>query len=139
MAGDIAKRLERTIREEDERNRDLLRAAHESARGGEQAFAPVREAAKELREALAGVANIHVAVGSDSVWITLADREVRFWFDAESGKFAGEEGAHSWYDGEPQAQRYVWDTAEACIESLIRVCARYARMARAIRTSLGTK
>jgi len=75
------------------------------------------------------VPSIEVIVNPKSVWITLEDRELRIGYNLGSHRFVGEEAAHSWYNGEAYSDRYEWDTAEARIESLIRLCAKYVRMA----------
>jgi hypothetical protein len=49
-----------------------------------------------------------------------------------SRKFIGEEIGHSWYDGESYTYRYDWDNATECVEAMIRLCAKYIRMAQAI-------
>ena len=135
MPSDIRERLENVIRAEDEKNRNRLRASHESARGVEEKFEPVRQAAEELREQLQSLPSIEFTIKPDSVWLTLADRDLRFGYSIDSQKFVGEEAAHSWYDGELYADHYEWDTTEACIDAIIRFCAKYVRMARAIRVA----
>jgi hypothetical protein len=138
MPSDIKDRLEKAIQEQDEQIRTRLRMSRERARSAEQEFAPVRRAAEEIREQLQSVPDIEFTVNPDSVWITLADRDLTFAYDVASRNFVGEESAHSWYDGERYADSYKWDTSEACVDAMIRLCARYARyarMARAIRAS----
>lgn len=132
MTGYIGDRLERAIRDEDEKSLGRLRASHQSARGAEEKFKPVRQAAEELGEQLLPLPSIALMVNSDNVWLTLADRELKFSYDIHSHNFVGEEGAHSWHDGEPYADRYEWATANDCIDAMIRLCAKYVRMARAI-------
>lgn len=137
MSDSIRERLEEAIGEEDRRTRSRLEESHERARGAEQAFAPVRQAVEEVREQLEALPSIEFAINPDSVWITLADRELTVSYDPHTGRFIGEERAHAWYDGEPYAEIYEWDGAEACIDAVIRLCARYVRMVRAI-TAAGT-
>ena len=131
MTSDIKDRLEEAIRDEEERILSRVRASHESAHGAEEEFEPVRQAAEEIREELRSLPDIEFSINPDNVWITLADRDLKLSYSIESRNFVGEEGAHSWYDGEPYAEGYEWDTADACIEALIRLCARYVRKARA--------
>lgn len=138
MSNDIGTRLQQAIRAEEESAAEQLRALHESDRVAEQQFEPVMQAAEDLRQELAPVPSIEVAVNPDSVWITLADRELRFSYDLGSQRFVGEESAHSWHDGETYFDRREWDTADACIEAMIRLCAKYVRMARAISRPAGT-
>ena len=44
-------------------------------------------------------------------------------------------GDISVYDGELYAESYRWNSAETCVAAMIRLCARYARMARNIGTA----
>ena len=76
-----------------------------------------------------------VAITPDSVWITLADRSLHFTCSSETESFTGEESGYSWYDREFYAERYRWDTAEDCVEAMIRLCARYVHMARAVKAA----
>jgi hypothetical protein len=69
------------------------------------------------------------------VWITLFDREIRLNYDSTSGKFFAEESGHGWYDGETYVDVHSWNTAEECIDAMIRFSAAYARMARAIQSA----
>ena len=132
MPSDIRNRFEQAIRDEDEKSLGRLRASHESTRLAEEQFAPVRQAAEELREQVLPIPSIKFTVNPDSAWIALADRDLRFTYDADSLTFTCEEGAHSWHDGESYSDRYEWDDADACIDAMIRLCAKYVRMARAI-------
>lgn len=132
MPSDIRNRFEQAIRDEDEKSLGRLRASRESTRLTEERFVPVRQAAEELREQIQPAPSIEFTVNPDSVWIALGDRDLRFTYDADLLKFTCEEGAHSWYDGEPYSDRYEWDDADACIDAMIRLCAKYVRMARAI-------
>lgn len=132
MPKDIGTRLRQAIQEEEARASKRLQSLDESARLAEQKFEPVKQAAVDLQHELAAVPGIEVTVNPDSVWVTLADRELRFSYNSGSQRFIGEEAVHSWYDGEAYSDLYEWDRAEACIESLIRLCAKYVRMARAI-------
>ena len=138
MSEDISTRLEQAIRDEEHRASERVRVRHEGARAAEEKFEPVRQAAEELCQELASAPNIKVTVNPDSVWITLADRELSLWYKQSSERFAGEESAHSWYDGEACKFSYEWESAEDCIGSLIRLCARYVLMDRAIRASAPT-
>lgn len=128
----IRERLEAAIRKAEESRLDRLRAAHERTARAERAFDPVRRAAEEIREHLQSVHSIGFTITPMSVCITLVDRELWFSYDEDSRKFIGEESAHSWYDGERYAQRYEWNSAEECIDAMIRLCAQYVRMAREI-------
>ncbi len=132
MPGDIRDRLEEAIRVENERRWNRIRDSHESDREAEKQFRPVRLAAEELREELQSLPSIEFSISPHGVWITLGDRDLRFGYNVRTRHFVGEEAAHSWYDGEAYADRYEWDTAEACIDAMIRLCAKYVRMARAI-------
>lgn len=133
MVSTVRDRLEQAIREEDARRLDRLKSVRQTARGAEERFEPIRQAAEEIREQLQPLAGIEFTISPDSVWITLADRELSFGYDPAAQRFIGEETAHSWYDGEPYTATYQWATSESCIEAMIRLCARYARMANAIR------
>ena len=128
----IKKRLAAAIKAADKMNRDTLRLARERNAEGVGAFDPVRKAAEELCEELKTIPGIDFTINPESVCITLVDRELWFSYDDEGKEFFGEESAHSWYDGERYATRFAWPDAEACIEAMVRSCAQYFRMARAI-------
>ena len=137
MPSSIGSRLQQAIRDEEKRASEELQGLHERDRDAEKQFRPVMQAAEELQRELASVPAIDVAVNPDSLWITLADQELRFSYDSRAHRFVGEESGHSWRDGETYAERYEWDSADACIEAMIRLCARYVRMARAISRAAG--
>lgn len=132
MNSGIRQRLKEAIREEQERSLQRLRKSREGDDDANREFEPVRQAAEEIREELQHLPSIEFTINPSSVWITLADRNLWFSYDRQEGRFVGEESAHSWHDGELYAESYNWDTAETCIAALIRLCARYARMARNI-------
>jgi len=132
MTDDIRSRLEQAIREEDESSARRLRASHDRALPVEEKLEPVKQAAEELREQLSPMSSIEITINPDGVWISLLDRELRFSYDGESRTFVGEEGLRSWYDGEAYSYSYEWQTTEDCIDAMIRLCARYIRMARAL-------
>lgn len=134
MAGTIRDKLREAILAEDERVFRMRTETHEKLRAAEDRFRPVSQAAEEIREELAGVPSLEFTVNPTSVWITLFDREIRLNYDAESGRFYGEESGHSWYDGETYVDLHSWNTAEECIDAMIRFSATYARMARAIQS-----
>lgn len=134
MAGNIRDRLREAILAEDDKVFKSRREAHEAVHAAEDRFRPVTQAAEEIREELASLPSLEFAINPTSVWITLFDREVRLNYDAASGKFFAEESGHSWYDGEPYVETHSWNTAEECIEALIRFSAAYARMARVIQS-----
>ena len=136
MTGNVRDRLREAILAEDDRVFRSRRDTHEKLRAAEDSFRPVCQAAEEIREELAAVPSLQFAINPTSVWITLFDREIRLNYDAASGKFFGEESGHSWYDGETYVDVHSWNTAEECIDAMIRFSATYARMARAIQ-SLG--
>jgi hypothetical protein len=128
----VKERLAAAISEADAQSQSRLRTDREGSAEAAAAFKPVREAASELRDELRSIADINFAINPDSVCITLIDRELWFGYDTGSQHFAGEESAHSWYGGERYATQFAWADAEACIEAMIRSCAQYFRMARAV-------
>ena len=132
MSSDIRRRLREAIREADERSVRDRRDRREVSADSARAFAPVRLAAEQVREELKSAPSINFTINPDSVGVSLVDRELWISYDPGSARFIGEESAHSWYDGERYAERYEWASADGCTESLIRLCAEYARMARAI-------
>jgi hypothetical protein len=132
MAGDIRDRLREAILAEDDKVFKSRREAHEAVHAAEDRFRPVAQAAEDIREELASVPSLEFAIIPTSVWITLFDREIRLNYDAASGRFFAEESGHSWYDGETYVEAHSWNTAEECIEAMIRFSATYARMARTI-------
>jgi hypothetical protein len=131
MIGDIATRLQLAIQEE-EKKAARRHTARADAGTTEQTFQPVMQAAEELQRALQSTPSIKLTINPDSVWLSLADRELKVTYDPASHRFVGDESAHAWFDGEPYSDRHKWQTADACIEALIRLCARYVRMAQAI-------
>ena len=137
MVSTVKDRLEQAIREEDTGRLDRLKSVRQTARGAEERFEPIRQAAEEIREQLQPLGGIEFTISPDSVWITLADRELSFGYDPAAQRFIGEETAHSWYDGERYAERYEWANAEECIDAMIKLCAQFVRMARAISTATG--
>ena len=132
MTSDIRDRLQKAIREADERSRSHLKAAREATAEAELAMRPVRHAAEEMKQELQSEPSIEFTINPDSVCISLVDREFWFGFDDQSQKFTGEESAHSWYDGERYAESYEWANGEECVDAIIKLCAQYVRMARAI-------
>lgn len=135
MPSDISEKLEQAIQVEEERTMTRLKASHESDRSAEEKFRPVRLAAEEIRERLQSAPSIEFTIQPASVWISLADRDLAVTYDIRLDKFIGEESAHSWYDAERYSDRYEWDTAEHCIDAMIRLCAKYVWLARAIRAA----
>jgi hypothetical protein len=132
MASDVRERLRAAIREANENNLATRRASRDVTAEAEIAFRPVRTAAEEIRDELQSTPGIKFTINPESVCASLVDRELWCSYDAEQQRFVGEESAHSWYDGARYAERYEWMSAEECIDAMIRLCAQYARMARAI-------
>ena len=130
MPSSIRERLEKAIREENEKSQRRLEISHEVDRGAELEFEPVRHAAEEIREQLQFMPSIEFTINPGDVWISLADRDLWIGYDRHWRGFVGKESAHSWYDGELYADSYKWETAETCVDAMIRLCARYVRMAR---------
>jgi len=135
MAGNVRDRLREAILAEDDRAFKARKQTHEALRAAEDRFRPVSQAAEEIREELVAVPSLEFTINPTSVWITLFDREVRLNYDAASEKFYGEESGHSWYDGETYIDTHSWNTAEECVDAMIRFSATYARMARAIQSA----
>lgn len=129
---DIKERLAAAMREAAEQIQSRLRADRESSAEAAAAFGPVRDAAIELRDELKSAKDIKFSINPDSVCITFVDRELWFGYDTTSQEFTGEESAHSWYDGERYATKFAWPNVDACIGAMIRLCAQYLRMARAV-------
>lgn len=132
MTKDVKSRLEEAIREADEKSQITFRQVHAVDPEAASAFAPVVEAARELEEYMRSVQGIEFTIAPASVSIRLGDLELWVTYDLRSKKFVGEESAHSWYDSVRYADRYEWSSAEECTDALIRFCAQYYRMARAI-------
>lgn len=114
-----------------------MKAVRETTAEAEAALEPVRQAAEEMREELRSVPSVKFTINPDSVGISLADRELWCTYDAQSQAFVGEESAHSWYDGERYADRHEWATADECIDAMIKLCAEFVRMTRAIGRTAG--
>jgi hypothetical protein len=132
MARNVRERLEQAMRDEDAKRRARLARMRDAEKGAEARLEPVRQAAEEIREQLQTVPGIEFTIGPTDVSISLSDRALSFGYDRATEAFVGEEIAHSWYDGEAYNETYRWPSAEACIDAMIRLCARYARMANAI-------
>lgn len=132
MARDVKNRLEQAIRQADERSQITFRQVHSGDPEVAKAFAPVVEAAQDLEDYMRSIQGIEFTIAPTSVSIRLGDLELWVTCDPRTKKFVGEESAHSWYDGERYADRYEWSSAEECTDALIRFCAQYYRMARAI-------
>lgn len=133
MSASVRERLQRVLAEPRQtRNRPERRAG---AGGGDAArrFEPVARAAEELAAELSGLPEIRFTVAEEEVWIELYDRQLRFGIDGAADGFTAEEIDHSWIDGEMREERRSWPEAEDCIEAMIRYCASYARLARALR------
>ena len=132
MKSNIRERLKQAMQEEDTKHQDRLARMRKAERGTEAHFEPVRQAAEEIREQLQTTPGIQFTIGPTGVSISLSDRVLSFGYDSGKQTFTGEDIAHSWYDGEAYTETYRWRSAEACIDAMIRLCARYARMANAI-------
>jgi hypothetical protein len=132
MGSDVRARLQAAIREAEAKNLADRRASHAVTAEAERAFKPVRQAAEEIRDELQSIPSIRFTINPESVCVALVDRELWCGYDAELQRFIGEESAHSWFDGERYAERYEWTSADECTDAMIRLCAQYARMARAI-------
>lgn len=137
MAGSIRERLREAIHNEENKAFAMRKESHERTRMAEDMFAPVCQAAEDIREELSGVPNIEFTINPTSVWITLFDREIRFTIDADAGKFLTEESGHNWYDGEAYSELRSWDDVDVFIDAMIRFSVAYARMARAIQSADG--
>lgn len=135
MPGDIKSRLEAAIREADEKSRSRFRQAHAVEPEVANAFAPVVEAAQDLEEYMRSTPGLEFTITPGAVSVRLGDLELWLSYDPHTGKYVGEESAHSWYDSERYADRYEWSSAEECTDALIRFCAQYFRMARTINQS----
>ena len=133
--GEVTRRFEQALRAEDERARREHARSSERVPLVEDAFHPIVEAAEEIRERLYTEPSLKFAITPDSVCITLADRSLHFTYSSETESFVGEETGYSWYDRELYAERFRWETAEDCVEAMIRLCARYVHMARAVKAA----
>ena len=98
----------------------------------EAALQPIREAAAELRDELASVHDLKIEIGPDGVWFGLYDKHLWFGYDPELRAFVGDELNNSWMEGGVREESFKWETADACIEAMIRACARYVSLANAI-------
>jgi len=128
----IKDRLEAAILEDAARSQRRTAGPREGERAATREFEPVRHAAEDIRDQLEALPSIKFAINPSDVWISLADRDLWIGYDVSSGSFLGIENSHAWVDGELYSDNYTWDSAEACVEAMIRFCARYVRMARVI-------
>lgn len=95
----------------------------------EAAFQPVAEAAEELRQELSYLPGLSMIVGPHEVRIELHDNSLWFSYSPEKRKFIGSELTSRWMEGGQREEHFEWETAEACIESMIQACARYVSLA----------
>lgn len=128
----IKDKLKQAIEEERSRGRPSRRAAGKAEPGDAEAFAPVRQAAREITAELVELPELRITIDTESVWVELYDKHFCFAFDAASGHFVGDELSYSWLDRELHEETYRWDTVEECIDGLVRACAHYVVLARAI-------
>ncbi len=135
MPSDVKRRLEAAIREADEKSRAGFREARVVSPEITQAFAPVEAAARELEDYIRSIPGVSLMINPDSILLKLGDLELWLSYDPSSKIYVGEESGHSWYDSERFAEHYTWPSAEECTDALIRSCAEYVRMARAISQS----
>jgi len=131
--GSIRERFWRLV--EEERHWRRPSAGVEPAGGPTDAerFAPVREAAHQISAQLTAFPELSITIKPESVGIDLYDRYFWFGIDPKSGRFAAKETSFSWLEGEFREDPSSWDNAAACIDALIRACARYVALADAIR------
>lgn len=98
----------------------------------EAAFLAVADAAEELCEELSDLPGLSIVVGPQQVRIEFYDNCLWFSYSTEKHKFVGNEVTSRWMEGGLREEHFEWDTAEACVESMIQACARYALMAEAM-------
>lgn len=126
----IRDRLRKAI--DEQRRLVSTRRSGPSDAAAEATFAPVRDAASELRTELSHVPDLRLGIAPDSVWIELYDKHLWFGYDATERVFIGIEQDTKWMEGGLREASYRWDTAEACIDAMIQACARYVSLAEAI-------
>lgn len=108
------------------------RAPPRSPRGGGAAAAamePLREAAEQLRGELADVANLHLGIDPDTVWLDMFDKHLWISFDPARNVFIGSRIDSLWIEGGLREEHLEWPTAEACIDALVQACAQSALLA----------
>lgn len=128
----IRERLRKAIEIETAARPAQTRTAREAA--PLPAFAPVREAAHQLRDELKDVHDLRIEVEADGVRIALYDKELWFGYDPEQQAFVGRESNTAWVDGGLREESFKWDTAEACTDAMIRATARYVSLIHAMAT-----
>ncbi len=120
---------------EEERARPRIPMEQRRAeQAAEELFAPVRQAAVELSDALKEFPEIEFAINPDSICVDLFDKQFWFSYDPSRHCFVGDEFGYSWLESELREEQYQWKDAQECIDAMIRVCARYATLAQAIRS-----
>jgi hypothetical protein len=62
------------------------------------------------------------------------DKQFWFAYDSAAGCLVGDELGYSWLESELREERYQWKDAQESIDAMVRVCARYATLAQAIRS-----
>jgi hypothetical protein len=129
----IKEKLKQAIEAERSRGRPPRPPKRTGGRSAEQAFAPVRKAAQEIAAELADLPELRITTDPESVWVELYDKHFCFAVDSASGRFVGDELGYSWLEPELQEAAFSWNTATECVDALLRACARYVVLARAIR------
>jgi hypothetical protein len=96
-----------------------------------RAFAPVREAARQILEELKSMPEIELTIEPDAVLITLNEKDLWFSYDPQASAFVGSESDTLWMEGGQREELYRWETAESCIEAMIQASARCVALIRA--------
>jgi hypothetical protein len=133
MTISIKEKLKQAIEAERRRGRPPRQPKRNDGFTAEQAFDPVRKAAQEIAGELTELPELRITIDPESVWVDLYDKHFCFAFDAAIGRFVGDELGYTWLEPELQAANFSWGSAEECVDALVRACARYVMLARAIR------
>lgn len=126
----IRERLRKAIEVETAARPAQMRTAREAA--PLPAFAPVREAARQLHSELKDVHDLQIDIEPSGVRIALYDKELWFTYDPEQRAFVGRESNTAWMDGGLREESFKWGTAEACTDAMIRATARYVSLIHAM-------
>lgn len=133
MKPTIKQRLQRALEEERRPRAQPERAAPETTHEAIERFLPVVKAAEELAESVAETPEIRFTISPEEVWIELYDRHLFFGFDAVRHLYVADEIDYSWLDRDVREERASWPEVEDCIDAMVRSCARYVVLARALR------
>lgn len=127
----IQEKLQRALAEEGRPPKPSAPPRPLASETGEK-LAPIAVAARQLADEVAHVPEIRFTISPEAVWIELYDRHLFFGFDPKRNLYIADEIDHSWLDRDVREESYSWEKAEDCVDAMVRFCARYLLLARAL-------